>query len=56
MRDAEDIVILQTAVSGEADVICTLDSDFYATETVEFCRSLGIEVATDVELAERLHC
>jgi len=54
MRDPEDIVVLQTALSGDADVICTRDSDFFAPETLEFCRSLGIEVCTDVELARSL--
>ena len=46
--------MLQTAVIGEADVICTLDSDFYASDTVAFCATLGIEVLTDVQLLHKL--
>jgi len=29
MRDRKDIVVLQTAITGEAEIICTLDTDFY---------------------------
>jgi len=53
MRDPNDIYVLQTAVLGEADIICTLDRDFYAPETAIFCATLGIEVCSDTELAAR---
>jgi hypothetical protein len=48
------VVVLQMAVSGEADVICTLDRDFYADDTLSFCVALGIDVCSDVELAGRI--
>ncbi len=54
MRDPKDIIVLQTAVIGEAEIICTLDTDFYDPETVDFCATWGIEVCTDVELISRL--
>lgn len=54
IRDPKDTAVLQTAVIGEADVICTLDSDFYASDTVAFCATLGIEVLTDVQLLQKL--
>ena len=54
IRDPKDVVVLQTAVSGEADVICTLDKDFYDDDTIDFCASLGIDVCNDLELAERV--
>jgi putative PIN family toxin of toxin-antitoxin system len=54
MRDPNDIAVLQAAIGGEADVICTLDGDFYDPETREFCAMLGIEVCTDVDLASKL--
>jgi hypothetical protein len=41
MRDEKDIVVLQTALAGEADVICTLDTDFYDPETRAFCSAAG---------------
>lgn len=54
MRDPKDVAVLQTAVSGDADVICTLDSDFHDASTRAFCADLGIEVCGDVELMKRL--
>jgi putative PIN family toxin of toxin-antitoxin system len=42
MRDPKDIVVLQTAVSGEAEIVCTLDTDFYDPETIAFCSTWGI--------------
>ena len=54
IRDPDDVVVLQTAVSGEADVICTLDKDFYEAETIAFCAALGIDVSDDLELAARI--
>ncbi|HEX5432672.1 MAG TPA: putative toxin-antitoxin system toxin component, PIN family [Candidatus Angelobacter sp.] len=54
VRDPKDIAILQTAVIGEADVLCTLDSDFFAPETQAFCATVGLEVLTDTQLLERL--
>jgi putative PIN family toxin of toxin-antitoxin system len=29
IRDAADVAVVQTAIAGEADFICTIDSDFY---------------------------
>ncbi|MFI5104041.1 MAG: putative toxin-antitoxin system toxin component, PIN family, partial [Terriglobales bacterium] len=54
IRDPKDVAVLQTAVIGEADVICTRDSDFYAAATRTFCATLGIEVCTDLELVTRI--
>ena len=55
IRDPKDVVVLQTAVSGDADVICTLDKDFYDAETIAFCAALGINVCDDRELAEQIN-
>ena len=54
MRDPKDIAVLQTAILGNADVICTLDTDFYAADTQAFCAALGVQVCTDAELVSRL--
>lgn len=54
MRDPKDIVVLQTAVIGEADVLCTLDSDFYDPATRAFCSVAGLEVCTDQDLLKKL--
>ena len=54
IRDAADAPVLQAAVTGEADVICTLDSDFYAAEIAAFCAVVGITVLDDISLIGRL--
>ena len=54
MRDPNDTVVLQTAISGRADIICTWDRDFFSEETKEFCALLGIEICTERELADRV--
>lgn len=54
IRDPKDISVLQTAVLGEAEILCTLDTDFYDPETLAFCATYGIEVCTDVDLIKRL--
>ncbi len=55
IRDPKDIIVLQTAVSGDADVICTLDKNLYEAETIAFCAALGIDVCDDRELAEQIN-
>ena len=54
MRDMNDIVVLQTALIGGADVICTTDADFYDRATTTFLSEAGITVMNDVALIRRL--
>jgi putative PIN family toxin of toxin-antitoxin system len=54
IRDRNDIFVLQTALSGEADVVCTGDRDFFAPPASIFLASCGIEVLTDAQLMRRL--
>lgn len=54
IRDASDMPILRTAIAGEADFICTLDTDFYTAEVTAFCTMIGITVLDDVSLIHRL--
>ena len=54
IRDPKDIAVLQTAVTGGADIICTLDSDFSDPQTVSYCTNLGIEICNDLELMRRI--
>jgi putative PIN family toxin of toxin-antitoxin system len=54
IRDASDAPILRTAVAGEADLICTLDADFYTAEVAAFCSTMGITVLDDLALLHRL--
>lgn len=54
IRDRNDIFVLQTALSGEADVLCTGDRDFFAPPASIFLASCGIAVLTDAQLMQRL--
>ena len=54
IRDANDVVVLQTAFVGGADLICTTDDDFFNSPAAEFLHSAGILVFTDVELMRQL--
>ena len=53
VRDPNDIHVLQTAVAGEADIICTMDADFFDAATLAYCTA-GIEVYNDRDLRRRL--
>jgi len=54
IRDANDIVVLQTAVGGGAEAICTTDEDFFTSPASAFLQSVNILVFTDPELLRRL--
>jgi putative PIN family toxin of toxin-antitoxin system len=48
--DQEDDPVLETALAGRAQVLCTLDRHFHHRVVLRFCREHGIQVLTDVEL------
>ncbi len=54
MKDAHDDPVVYTAVAGKADVLCTLDRDFYDPRVVEFLRAHNVAVIGDVELLRTL--
>ena len=54
IRDVNDTVVMQTAIIGEADVICTRDQDFFEPPAELFLRRAGVEVLNDIALIERL--
>jgi putative PIN family toxin of toxin-antitoxin system len=54
VSDAEDVPILQTAVLGRAEVLCTRDRHLYEPSALEYCRQHGVEVMDDVDLLSRL--
>jgi putative PIN family toxin of toxin-antitoxin system len=54
IRDRNDIIVLQTALIGEADVLCTGDRDFFEPPASFFLASCGIDVLTDAQLMRRL--
>jgi putative PIN family toxin of toxin-antitoxin system len=54
IRDPNDIVIIQTAMIGGAEAICTTDEDFFTSPASAFLQSVNIPVFTDAELIRRL--
>ena len=54
VRDRNDIFVLQTALGGEADMLCTLDRDFFSPPASDFLAIYGVAVLTDTELLPRL--
>ena len=48
IRDPNDIVVLQTAIIGGAEAICTTDEDFFHTPALAFLKSISILVFTDI--------
>src|SRR5713101_8292621 len=48
LTDPNDDPAVYTAVAGRAEVLCTLDRDFYTHQVISFCGERGIEVMNDV--------
>jgi putative PIN family toxin of toxin-antitoxin system len=53
IRDVNDIVVIQTAILGEANIICTRDQDFFEPPAHPFLQSAGIEVPSALPLTPR---
>jgi predicted nucleic acid-binding protein len=54
LRDPNDLVVLQTAERGEADILRTQDGDFYDQTILSYCTARGIEVCDELTLLQRL--
>ena len=54
IRDVNDTVVRQTAIIGEANVLCTRDQDFFDPPAEPFLRKAGIAVLDDITLMQRL--
>jgi putative PIN family toxin of toxin-antitoxin system len=54
IRDVNDTVVMQTAVIGEADVLCSNDRDFFEPPAEEYLRKAGIAVLDDISLMHQL--
>ncbi len=54
IRDVNDTVVMQTAIIGEAKVLCTRDQDFFDPAAEPFLRRAGIAVLDDIALMQRL--
>ena len=54
VRDVNDVIVVQTAIIGEADIICTNDEDFFEKPIAQYLKKLGISVLDHIALMERL--
>ena len=54
IRDAADIAVVQTAITGEAELICTVDADFYEPSITRFLSQVGIRAVDDITLMQIL--
>jgi hypothetical protein len=54
IRDVNDIVVMQRAIIGEADMLCTKDEDFFEKPASEYLSKMGIVVVDDISLMRRL--
>lgn len=48
--DPDDDPIVATAVSGQADYLCTLDKHLHRPEVKSYCAQHGVKVVNDLEL------
>ena len=49
-----DVIVMQTALIGEADILCTKDDDFFEKPAGEYLNKMGITVMDDIALMKRL--
>ena len=54
IRDVSDVIVMQTAIIGEADILCTKDDDFFEEPASEYLSKMGITVLDDISLMRRL--
>lgn len=54
VRDVNDVIVMQTAITGEADIPSTRDDDFFARPASDYLSKMGIAVLDDVALMRRL--
>jgi putative PIN family toxin of toxin-antitoxin system len=54
VRDVNDTIVMQTAIIGDAEVLCTKDQDFFDPPAQPFLQRADIEVLDDVPLLSRL--
>ena len=54
IRDVNDVIVMQTAIIGEADILCTKDDDFFEKPASEYLNKMGVAVLDDISLMRRL--
>jgi putative PIN family toxin of toxin-antitoxin system len=54
IRDVNDVMIMQTAIAGKVDVLCTRDGDFLGQPASRYLDEMGIAIIDDIALLKRL--
>jgi putative PIN family toxin of toxin-antitoxin system len=54
LRDASDLMVLQTADVGRADLLVTADPDFYGAAVLRYCEARHIDVCDERMALARL--
>lgn len=54
ISDPKDQAVIEAAVAGEVDVLCTSDRHFYEDAVLVFCAAHGIQIMNDIELLRLL--
>ena len=49
-RDKNDDPVIETAVLAKANYLCSIDKDIGATEVLDHCKAVGVEVVSDTTL------
>jgi hypothetical protein len=52
--DADDDPVVHTAVVGQAEILCTLNRDFYHASVLEYCKERGVLVGSDLAILDLL--
>jgi len=52
--DIDDDPVVHTAVVGRAEILCTLNRDFYHPNVLEYCKERGVLVGRDVDILDLL--
>jgi len=52
--DPDDDSVVHTAVVGQAEILCTLNRDFYDASVLEYCTQHGVLVGSDVVILDLL--
>jgi hypothetical protein len=54
IRDVNNVAVMQTALVGDFDILCTKDHDFFAAPANNYLKKVGILVLDDVRLTRQL--
>ena len=54
VSDPDDDLVLQTAIAGKADVLCSRDGAFEPEMVHQFCAAHGIRILDDIALLKEL--